>query len=120
MSKISDTLTILKKRDFIIPLDSDGEIKYKVITVDKEHVIDMSEKLEKQLKQEGKYGWYVTCFSDHAEIREMDLPIFGNPDKFVTRWLYRDYEEAVQHDLRERGIGLYDRIMRYPGNKELL
>lgn len=120
MSKISDVLTILKKRNFIIPLDTDGTIKYKVISLDKDHITDMSEKLEQQLKQECKYGWYITCCSSRMETKEIDLPIFGDPNKYVTKWLYKDYEEAVQNDLRDRGIGLYNRIMKYEENKELL
>lgn len=120
MSKISDVLSILKRRDFIIPLDTDGDRKYKVITLDKEHVSDMSEKLEQQLKQEGKYGWYITVFSSNPETSEMDLPIFGDSNKFVTKWLFSDYEDAVQQDLRDRSINLYNRIMRFEENKDYI
>ena len=49
-----------------------------------------------------------------------DLPIFGKEDKYETKWLYRNYEDAVHHGLRERELCLYDRVMRYPGNKKLL
>ena len=120
MSKISEVLAILKKRNFVIPLDSNGKYKYHVISLDKDHVSDMSDKLEQQLKREGKYGWYVTVFTNNNEISEIDLPIFGDPDKFVTKWLYRDYSDAVQSDLRTKSMYLYDRIMEFEENKELL
>ena len=120
MSKISDVLSILKQRNFIIPLDADGTIKYKVVAVDKDHIIDMSEKLEQQLKQEGKYGWYTTCCSSHIETREQDLPIFGDSNKFVTKWLVRDYGDAVQSDLRDRSMRLYNRIMSFEENKDYI
>ena len=120
MSKISDVLSILKQRNFIIPLDADGTIKYKVVAVDKDHIIDMSEKLEQQLKQEGKYGWYTTCCSSHIDTREQDLPIFGDSNKFVTKWLVRDYGDAVQSDLRDRSMGLYNRIISFEENKDYI
>ena len=120
MSKISDVLSILKQRNFIIPLDADGTIKYKVVAVDKDHIIDMSEKLEQQLKQEGKYGWYTTCCSSHIDTREQDLSIFGDSNKFVTKWLVRDYGDAVQSDLRDRSMRLYNRIMSFEENKDYI
>ena len=120
MSKISDVLSILKQRNFIIPLDADGTIKYKVVAVDKDHIIDMSEKLEQQLKQEGKYGWYTTCCSSHIDTREQDLPIFGDSNKFVTKWLVRDYGDAVQSDLRDRSMRLYNRIMSFEEHKDYI
>ena len=116
MSKILDVLSILKRRNFIIPLDSDGYVKYKVITADKEHIIDMSEALEQQLKREGKYGWYISCISSRIETIERDLPIFGDPNKFVTKWLFREYEDAVQSDLSDRNLCLYNRIMSFEEN----
>jgi len=120
MSKLSDILTIIKKQRFWVPLGEDGESKYAVVTVSKENIVDMTKQFFEQLHKEGKYGYYVAVFTRKEEITMRDLPIFGREDKYETKWLYRDYEDAVQHSLRERELCLYDRIMRYPGNKELL
>jgi len=120
MSKLSDILTIIKKRMFWVPLGEDGEVKYVVVAVTKGHVVDMTKKFYEQLREEGKYGYYVAVFTRKEEITMNDLPIFGRKDKYVTKWLYRNYEDAVQHGLSERELCLYDRVMRYPGNKELL
>ena len=120
MSKLSDILTIIKKRLFWVPLGEDGEVKYVVINVTKGNIVDMTKKFYEQLHKEGKYGDYITVFTRKEEITMSDLPIFGKEDKYETKWLYRNYEDAVQHDLRERELCLYDRVMRYPGNKELL
>lgn len=120
MSKLSDLLTIIKKQMFWVPLGEDGEVKYVVVNVTKGHIVDMTKKFYEQLHKEGKYGYYVTVFTRKEEITMNDLPIFGREDKYVTKWLYRNYEDAVEHSLRERELCLYDRIMRYPGNKELL
>ena len=59
------------------------------------------------MKKEGLYNdSYVGILSytrdkdNPAEMR--DLPIYGDPNKYVTKHLINDKEEAIKKDLNER------------------
>lgn len=69
----------------------------------------LSEMLEKQLKSEWKYGYYIGAIypkkSEKPYTQDM-LPIFGDPKKYVTKWFGSTFEEVISRDLRDRGMTL--------------
>ena len=81
---------------------TDGRGYYVLARLNKENFPEMPATLEKQLKDEDKYGTYVTFFSilEKPPYRLEMLPIYGDPERYVTKWLYRDPEEAVKQAAR--------------------
>lgn len=117
MSKLDDVLKLAKKQNYTILLDKDGSRKFCVVPVDKEHIPDMTQRLEDQLKEEGKLGYYVGMIMPVSWEPCMDfLPIYGRTDKYETKWLRRYIEDAVADELKDRGSELYKRILAYEPN----
>lgn len=117
MSKLDDVLKLAKKQNYTILLDKDGSRKFCVVPVDKEHIPDMTQRLEDQLKAEGKLGYYVGMIMPVSWEPCMDfLPIYGRTDKYETKWLRRHIEDAVADELKDRGSELYKRILAYEPN----
>ncbi len=118
-SQKSDVIDICEKLNYDVPIDEDGSDHFIVVSVDKEHIHDMTDKFEEQLKQEGKYGWFVAIITAREQITMDCLPIFGNPNSYITKWLFPTQDDAITNILRDRSINLYKRIMRYEPNMQL-
>lgn len=64
-----------------------------------------SKALLEQLKAEGKYNYWFTAYDfksktpDEPILSEV-LPVFGDPDKYVTKWFYSDKEQAIREAVR--------------------
>ena len=121
MSKLSDVMTLLRKYNGEIPLDTDGSHVYMVKTITEDNFDDIPETLTKQLKAEGKSNYYISCIAYKGRERTINnLPLYGNANKFVTKWLTPNMEDCVNHDVRDKWMGLYNRIMAFEENKELV
>lgn len=120
MSKTQDIMTILHKRQFAIPVDEEGELKYVICRVTRDNFVDLPESFIKQLKEEGKYGWYTSFFTRANEYSIDNLAVYGDKDRWVTKWLKDNAEDIVQSDLRDKWMNLYNRIMKFEENKDLL
>ena len=120
MSKLSDVMKILKNTNFAIPLDKEGQTKYVVKPIDTDNFTDLPKQLIDQLKDEGKYGYYVSfCATDDIDSCRY-LPIYGSSDRYVTKWLYASPEDCVNHDLRDKWMAIYDRIMDFEENRQYI
>lgn len=117
MSRLSDVLKLAKKQNYTILLGEKGSSKFCVVPVDKEHIPDMPQRLEDQLKAEGKLGYYVGIIMPTTWEPCMDvLPIYGRTDKYETKWLCKYIEDAIDDELQDRGTKLYKRILAYEPN----
>lgn len=103
-------LNYVKEYSFF-PCDS-GKNFYFLVPVDDKH-IKMTPKFKKQLKDEGLYGnTFIGGMTDKAElpIDMMWLPIYGDPNRYVTKWLSHSFNSCFDSDLRDRGRGLSRRL----------
>lgn len=104
-----------------IPIDADGAVDFAVIQITKENIVDMDSVFENQLKSEGKYGWYMTCYAYPGyDIKMQNLAIFGDPNRWVTKWMYNSKEDAVKQAVTDKEFDIYHRIMAYPENSKIL
>lgn len=93
------------------PVQIGENLYYVTKRVDSEN-FDLNPELKKQLEQEGKYGrTYVSFITRDKDAKgEMDnLPVFGNSDRYETKWLFANPEDAINKDLRERNQRLLKR-----------
>ena len=120
MSKLSDVMKILRSTNFAIPLDKEGQTKYVVRSVDTDNFTDLPEPFIKQLKDEGKYGYYVSFCTTDAIYSYKYLPIYGSSDHYVTKWLYESPEDCINHDLRDKWMAIYERIMDFEENRQYI
>jgi len=48
------------------------------------------------------------------KLEAMNLPLYGYTNKlFVTKWFVSSSEEAINNDLKDRGMGLLKRYNEY-------
>ena len=92
--------------------------KRTIIPVNKKTIPDMPEKLERQLKQEDKYGWYVAVPFDSLQRNLLDyLPIYGDSNGYVLKWLNPTKAQAILEDIRELKLSSFEKC---PENHEAL
>lgn len=90
-------------------LTNDGFIKlrsgyYRIVKANEETI--ESKALLQQLKDEGKYNYWISVYdyetkSTNAPMPNEVLPIFGNPDKYITKWFYKDFDSALNQALKD-------------------
>lgn len=88
------------------PVQIDVNLFYVVVKLNEEQ-INMTEAFKKQLIDEGKYdNSYVGFMTNEtkAPYHMNNLPIFGDRNKYVTKFFVRTQDEAVNHDLRQRSL----------------
>lgn len=100
--------TVLNKG--YISLD-DGELFYVMARVNKENFPDMWDKLEKQLKDEGKYNYYIgmICHTNKPPFQSENLPVYGSREKFITKWFKETPNDILRSDIRCKDMGLLKR-----------
>lgn len=107
--------TVLSKG--YIALDNKQYTLYYVVTeVNDTNFDDMSTKLRDQLETEGLYdNSYIgfLSYSSNPPYTVQMLPIYGNPNKYVTRWFTDSAKQAIEQDLKDRQIGLLSRANKY-------
>ena len=85
---------------------------FKLIQANESTLGKNTEKLLEQLKNEGKYNSWIGVynFRTNSENDPVDidrLPVYGDPNKFVTKWFFQDKNKAITnslHSLKEMGI----------------
>ena len=90
-------------------LKTDGFIKlrsgyYRLVQANEETI--ESQALLQQLKDEGKYNYWISAYdyktkTSDAPIPNEVLPIFGDLDKYVTKWFYKDFDTALNQALKD-------------------
>lgn len=89
-------------------LKTDGFIKlrsgyYRLVQANEKTIA--SKALLEQLKAEGKYNYWFTAYDfksktpDEPILSEV-LPVFGDPNKYVTKWFYSDKERAMREAVK--------------------
>lgn len=105
-------------QDGFIYLDT-GETVYVVTQVSDKTFHNITPKLKKQLTDEGLYdnayiGFMCSTYSIvDGKYSIHYLPIYGNPNEYVTKWFSSDPMRIVQNDLRARSMGLLKRANDY-------
>lgn len=89
-------------------LKTDGFIKlrsgyYRIVQANEETI--ESQALLQQLKDEGKYNYWISTYdfktkTTTAPLPNVVLPICGDPDKYVTKWFYSDKERAMREAVK--------------------
>lgn len=74
----------------------------KIVLANEDNFDENCSGLLKQLKAEGKYNtWINVVVSDPTKkVSIYELPVFGNSEKWVTKWFYFDKNEAVKDGLK--------------------
>ena len=76
--------------------------------------LDARPKFKQQLKDEGLYNrCYASGFTETEPGKKIStdvLPIFGDSNRYVTKWFTHDMFDAVNRDLRDRQMGLKKRL----------
>ena len=106
----TQVLDYIKKNTFF-PCDN-GESFFFIVPIDEEH-IKMTPKFKKQLEDEGLYGnvyYGGMCDNPKLPINMEWLPIYGDSNKYVTKWFRYSYDSAFDDRLRERSFGLSKRL----------
>lgn len=78
---------------------------FKLIQANENTLGQNTEKLLEQLKNEGKYNSWIGVYnfnteSENAPVDLDRLPVYGDPNKFVTKWFCKDKNQAVTNSLR--------------------
>lgn len=73
-----------------------------VILANEETLAENCSGLLEQLKAEGKYNtWIHVVIPNPTEKVSINyLPVFGNSEKWVTKWFYFDKNEAIKDGLK--------------------
>lgn len=79
-----------------------GSLYYRLIQVNSDTVKE-SDSLLAQLESEGKLNYYIVVptRTPKAKINKEILPVYGNPDKYVTRWFCETQESAIKSLIKE-------------------
>lgn len=74
---------------------------YNICRLDK---VKMPDDLREQLEHEGKSMYYCSYISSdkYCTPNADKLPIFGNSDKYITKWFYETPVDVLKQDLRDR------------------
>lgn len=90
-------------------LTNDGFIKlrsgyYRIVKANEETI--ESKALLQQLKDEDKYNYWISAYdyetkSTNAPMPNEVLPVFGDPDKYITKWFYKDFDSALNQALKD-------------------
>ena len=100
------------KKTFINEIKENGFVKieedlfYVCLPCNTEN-FELSDLFEKQITSEGKYGYYVSALvytREQKPYSQQNLPIYGDPNKYVTKWLFRNIEDVVTHDIKDRKV----------------
>lgn len=70
-----------------------------------EETID-NPRLLKQLKEEGKYNYWISVYdfktkTTTAPLPTVVLPICDDPNKYITKWFYKDFNTALKQAVKE-------------------
>lgn len=121
MAKMTRKLFIEEAKKGRIQLDEDTW--YYADKVNLEN-FDLSDMLVKQLKEEGLYdnSYVGVVVWNENKPGMQNLPIYGDPkngeiNKYVTKHLYRNFDDCVMKDLHDRGFSLLPRVKKFRGIK---
>lgn len=111
----------LTKKQFKDIVLKDGHVKiddnlyYIVTRVHEDNFKNFPQKLKEQLVEENKYGNWIGMFGDSVDekLEAMQLPLYGDPNRVVTKWFVSSPEKAIDNDLKDRGMGLLKRYNEY-------
>lgn len=105
----SKTLKEIVMNNGYIQIDED--LVYLVIQINDDNFENINEKLKKQLLEENKYNTWIGFIKNELKDKYdiQSLPIYGDPNKYVTKWFASTPEKAIDRDLRDRGMRLLKR-----------
>lgn len=66
---------------------------------------NLSNNLQEAYEEEGKYNYWFTAYdfkskTPNEPILSEVLPVFGDPNKYVTKWFYSDKERAMREAVK--------------------
>ena len=101
-----------------IPIGTDGSLYFIITQVNTENFPDMTEKLIKQLKDENKYNSWIGIIDclNQGPYNMSSLPIYGDPNKYVTHHFTYSAEEAIDLALGDRQMKLLKRANEHISN----
>ena len=99
-----------------VMLDSVNDTFYYVVVKANDDNIEMTEKFKNQLLDEGLYDdSFIGVVTDRLrDLYPMDFfPIYGERDRYATKWFKRTPEEVIDSDLKDRNMKLLARANKY-------
>lgn len=105
-----------------ITIDEDGRDDFVVIQINNENFKDISPAFKRQLEDEGKYNSWIgfITFEKQPPYTVQMLPIYGNSQKYVTKWFTNTADEAIDQCLSDKQMQLLKRANDYIGSNDLL
>lgn len=66
----------------------------------------LSKELQTKYKEEGKYNYWISVYdfktkTTTAPLPTVVLPICGDPNKYITKWFYKDFNTALKQAVKE-------------------
>lgn len=97
-----------------IAIDSDGRCNFVVTQINDENFSDISPTFKQQLEDEGKYNsWigFITLGGPPYSVQW--LPIYGDSQRYVTKWFNSKAETAIEQNLNDNQMRLLKRANDY-------
>ena len=88
-----------------------GDTIYVLTQINDENFADISPLLREQLKRDNKWNTWITLYTGQLKEKYSvtTLPIYGKPDRYVTKWFKNNREEVIMTDLKDRSMKLLKR-----------
>ena len=105
------------KNDGFVFLDENAEYKYWCLKINESNFKNMPETLIEQLKNDDYYdNGYIGVIVHANENPPLDyhcMPVFGDPNKWVTKWIWHNIDDAIKSTLNDRMIKLLKRANEF-------
>lgn len=120
-----DVIKSLTKNEFInqvlkdkyVILERDGSKKFVLVQVNENNFKDLETTgLLDQLKEEGKINWWYgfnVPSSENPPYNFEWLPVYGNSNKWETKWLCSSPEQAIESAIKYYGLELIRDANKY-------
>ena len=97
-----------------VQLDSDGKCFYIVCQINTNNFPNATKMLIDQLNDEGKYNDWIgfVNYTPAPPFSTDMLPIFGNPNQYVTKHFKKSAESVIDTDLKSK-MNLLGRANQY-------
>lgn len=114
-----ETLKKYMLENKIVILDQDSWCRFIVTQINEENFKDINPKLKEQLQAENKYNSWVSFVTSRFEKPyTIDiLPIYGNSEKYITKYFSDNIEDAIDFCLNDSQIQVLKRANNFIKNK---
>jgi hypothetical protein len=98
-----------------VKMDEDGKCVFTVCQINDTNFNDIGDALRQQLVDERKYDTWISfiAYTECPPYSVQMLPIYGNSQKYVTKWFATTKEESIEQGFKDKQMGLLNRVNNY-------